>query len=602
MNLFKKIFPYFLAPLLALIIFCLIFQIWKVDLTIPAFSYGSDGFFSIFIIKNIISSGGFACSDNIGLPHLTERFCIYDFPMQSDMFHMLIVKFFTYFTDNVFLVANLFFITSFMLISATSFAVLRHFKIGMITALSISILYAFAPYHFGRNVWHLFLSNYMIVPLSVMVALWITLDKIKIFDINDKQQYCIRRNKFFIVALLITVFAAGNNIYYSFYSCVIFIFAWLLRALKKSKFFDGGGVEVLILCLSNFLTLFYLYLPTLFYQIQRGLSSYVAGRQTSASESFGLKIIDLFMPVANHYLTYLSNSRMNFNFLVEAMPERASESLGFLGSIGFLFLIIWLIGRNFSQENSLIKRTIKQISLSESQQNLISDLAGINLLIVLFATAGGLVMFISIPFPMLRSHARFAIFIAFISLFLVAIISDKIIQKKLFGKEIYAKIALVMVMILALFDQVGKVSPENVQSQMMKDKYYSDLNFISEIENSLPTKSMIFILPNFGFPENDADDYRSIIAYALSKNLRWSYPVVAGRESFFWQKKVLSGDFKSFIKDIKEAGFVGVYVDRDQYSQENNATKLMGLESNLKVLTKVPALVSKNKKLVFYQI
>lgn len=130
MNLFKKIFPYFLAPLLSLITFCLIFQIWKVDLTIPAFSYGSDGFFSIFIIKNIISSGGFACSDNIGLPHLTERFCIYDFPMQSDMFHMLIVKFFTYFTDNVFLVANLFFITSFMLISATSFVVLRHFKLA----------------------------------------------------------------------------------------------------------------------------------------------------------------------------------------------------------------------------------------------------------------------------------------------------------------------------------------------------------------------------------------------------------------------------------------------------------------------------------------
>lgn len=522
--------------------------------------------------------------------------------MESDMFHILIVKFFTYFTDNPFLVANLFFITTFMMISTTSFIVLRHFQISIITALSISVLYAFMPYHFERNVSHLFLSNYMEIPFSVMVALWIASDKIKIFGINSKQQYCIHANKFFFIALLISVFAAGNNIYYAYYSCITFIFAWLIHALKKGSFFDGTGFEVMILCFSTFISLLYLYLPTLFYQLQHGFNSYIAGRDISSSETFGLKIIDLFMPVANHYISYFSNLRLSFNFAVNAGAERASESLGFIGSVGFLFLLIWLVGKNFLQENSFVNKTIKKISLNKKEQDLISDLAGINILSVLFSTVGGLAMFIAIPFPTLRSHARFAIFIAFISLFLVAIIFDKMIEKKLFGKKIYAQIIFVFVMIVALFDQSGKVSAETIQTQSMKDKYYSDRDFIEAIENSIPAKSQIFILPNFGFPENTDDDYRSIIAYAHSKNLRWSYPTVNGRESFFWQEKAVGSTFDEFIKTIKSAGFVGVYIDKEQYLQKNNTKKLMSLESGLRLLSKAPALISKNKNLVFYQI
>ena len=597
MNFLKKVSPYFLAPFLALIVFALVFEIWKIDLTSPTFNYGGDVLFSIFIIKNIVTTGWFVYSDNIGLPHLTERFCLYDFPMQSDIFHMLIVKFLSYFSDNVFLIANLFFIISFMLIATTSFIVLRHFQIGILVSVLVSILYAFAPYHFGRNVWHLFLSNYMIVPLSTMVALWISSDKIKIFDINQKGQYNIAANKFFFLALAISIFSATNNIYYAYYSIIIFIFAWLLQALKKGKFFDGGGLEVMLLSGFILFTLFYLGLPTLNYQIDHGFNNYMSGRRVASSEVFGLRIADLLMPVANHYVTYLSNLRLNFNLEAEVNHERISESLGFIASAGFIFLMIWIIGRNFSQENSFINKTINKISLQKSEQNLISDLAGINLLSILFATAGGLVMFISLPFPMLRSHARFAIFIAFFSLFLVAIISDKIVKKK-----IGAKFLIIIAMILALFDQTGRVSAISAQPKEMINKYHSDRNFIENIENSLPKKSMIFILPTYGFPESNLDSYESVLAYAHSQNLRWSYPAVKGREAFFWQQKVLAGDFDSFIKEIKAAGFVGVYIDRNQYMRENNAKSLNKLERNLKAISKASELVSQNKKLVFYQI
>lgn len=602
MKLLKNPSSCLLAPIFSLVVFCIIFQIWKVDLTLPAFSYNNDGLFSIFIIKNIISSGWFMCSDNIGLPHLTERFCLYDFPMESDMFHIIVIKFITLFSDNPFLVANLFFISTFVMTSATAFIALRQFKVSIFTATIIGVLYAFVPYHFTRNVWHLFLSNYMIIPLSVMVGLWIAQDKIAIFYVNAKNQYAVRANKYFLFALLIAILVAGNNVYYAYYSCIIFMLAWFLRGLRSGVFFGKGGFEPIILCGATFVTSFYLYLPTLFYQLNHGFNPYLAGRGVSASEVFGLKIIDLFMPVANHHISYFSNLRLNFDDQVVAGWERMSESLGLLGSIGFLFLFVWLFGRNFRQKKSLVNQTIKQLSLNKNERDLISYLAEFNIFGVLFSTVGGLVMFLVLPFPTLRSHARFAIFIAFISLFIIAIIFDKLIEKKLFGKKLYAQIAVVIVMIFGIFDQVGRGSSEMAQASWIKDKYYSDSNFIKTIENSVPPKSMIFILPSFGFPENVSDDYHSVIAYAHSKNLRWSYPVVAGREGFFWQQRVMSLNFGQFIKEIKAVGFVGVYLDEDQYRDQNNTTKLMSLKSNLKSISKTPPMISKNKKLIFYQI
>ncbi|MDX2082850.1 MAG: hypothetical protein SFV53_02550 [Rickettsiales bacterium] len=601
MQLFKKLSFYFLAPLLSLLIFILFFQLWKIDLALPIFSYDNDALISIFIAKNIINSGSFVCSDKIGLPNLTQEFCLYDFPIQSDFFHLSLIKFLAQFSNNPFLVVNLFFILTFAMIALTGFIALRQSQIGIFSAVLISILYTFAPYHFSRNIWHLFISNYMIVPLTIMVGLWIADNKIKVFAINEKQQYSLVKNKFFIISSLIAAFAAFNNIYYAFYSAVIFIFSWFLNFLKNGRFTNSGFFEVVILCLIIFAALFCLYLPTLFYQLNYGFNPYLAGRATSASELYGLRIIDLLLPVANHYIDYFSTLKLNFNSLVEAGAERTSESLGLIASISFLFLLIWLPAKSFSQQNSLAKKTIIKFSLSKKDQNLISNLAGINMLGLLMVTVGGFIMFMAISLPMLRSHARFAIFISFLAFFFVAIIFDKLADKKLFGKTIFTKIIIAIVFTLALFDQAGKASADSIQSQEMKDKFFSDKNFIEKIENFLPQKSMIFILPAFGFPENGGDDYRSIIAYAHSKNLRWSYPVVAGRRSFFWQQKVINLDFKQFIAELKNAGFAGIYLDKEQYRDIYTTKNLIALETNLKSVAK-SKIISSDKKIIFYQI
>lgn len=595
-KLLKNILQYSAAPVLSLLIFAILFQIWKIDLNLPIFDYSGDTLFSIFEMKSVIDNRWFLTNDYIGFPQSLGKFNLYDFPLQAESIHFLVVKFFTLFSSSPFWVINCFFISSFALISASSFAVLRSFKISVFSAIIVSVLYAFTPYHFSRNETHLFLSNYMAIPLIVMLALWIITDKIQIISCNKKNQLCFAPNPSFFIAASYCCFIAANGIYYALYAIIIFIFAWFLRNLKKDNFISNIPSSV-ALCGIIIFMLFLLYLPSFIYWFHNGGNASVVNRDPIESEYYGLKIINLFLPVANHYIDYLRNLRFLFDELSLKNLEQGSESLGILASTGFLFLILWLFAQNHAGEKSVFQKTIKKYSLNENDQNLISNLAGLNLLSVLFATIGGFVMFVVIPFPLIRSHARFSIFIAFFSLFIMAIIFDKAVKKK----KLFAKIAILIISTLAIFDQVGKVSASIPQSEKVKSAFISDRDFVQKIESTMPKDAMIFVLPVIDFPEN-AEPYDLLGGYLHSKNLRWSYPAIAGRPSNLWQHEVVKMNFEDFIFEIKSKGFSGIYLNQKMMAEKFSWSEVRQFTKQLKQISQELPLVSADSNLMFFEI
>lgn len=597
MKNLKTISSYLVAPILSLIILTFFFQLWKVDLSLPIFGYdGGDSLFGIFEAKSIVDGGWFFTNSFIGFPQSLEQFNLYDFPLQADSFHFLIIKIFSYFTSNPFLIMAWFFIASFALISTVSFAVLRSFNISNFSATIVSILYAFTPYHFSRNLSHAFLGNYVAIPLVIMVSLWIISDKMKLIEINKKGQFYLNPNRCFYIALAISLFVAANGIYYAFYACIIFGFSWFLRGLKNGTLLDRKSLTTIALSGAIIFALLCLYLPSFLYWSANGLNNSVANRDIMESERFGLKIVNLFIPIANHYLEYFRNLRWCFDEIASE-GESGMESLGIIAASGFLFLLLWLIVRGQSGANSFFQKTIKKFSLSENDQNLISDLAGLNLISVLFATVGGFVMFVAMAFPLVRSHARFSIFIAFFSLFLVAIICDKIVQKR----ENLAKILISIIFVLALFDQVGKVSAKSIQGDEVKSNFVSDQNFVKKIEEMMPKGAMIFMLPVLNFPESE-EPYHLLAGYLHSKELHWSYPAMRGRQSNLWQQEIAEFGFADFISEVKKKGFVGIYVDRRLVAEKYSWPEVRKLEARLKKVAKREMLVSKNANLVFFEI
>lgn len=566
MNYLKKSLPYFAAPTLALLTFFIYFNLWNADFHKVLFNnYEWDSLFHAFFVKTVIDNGWFMVNKFVGWPQLEGAFYLYDFPLEGSSFAMLLFKFFAFFSDNVFLVTNLYFFTTIILIALTTFIALRNFGISVFSALLIAVLYDLNGYHIMRLTFHCFLTNYMMIPLVVMVGFWIINDKIAFLTLNAKKQYTLRPNRFFLIAFLITALVATNDVYYAVYSCIFYLFAWFIRGLQNGKFLDVSLFNMLAISAAAIFVLLCLYMPSFLYWIENGANKETALRGYSESEYYALRVVDLLLPTSRHFIEYLANIRNFFNeHISQSVPqayERESQSLGLLGSFGFVFLLFWLFCRSFSQ-SEIIKNTIQKLKLKSNDIALLSNLASLNLLSVLYATVGGFVMFMVPFFPMLRAHSRFSTFIAFISMLTVALIFDKFLEKNIFKRKIYAQIIILFIAILALCDQLGSPKSFIFHHPALELRFNSDKNFVEKIEANIPSGSRIFILPLQKFPEGEL--YTGMIGYLHSKNLIWSYPVMRNRPSAIWQKKVMNLEFPEFIEAIKKAGFNGIFIDRTE--------------------------------------
>lgn len=112
---------------------------------------------------------------------------------------------------------------------------------------------------------------------------------------------------------------------------------------------------------------------------------------------------------------------------------------------------------------------------------------------------------------------------------------------------------------------------------------------------------MIFQLPYVPFPEyppvNRMSDYSHFRAYLHSKDLRWSYGAIKGREVDGWQRMVASMPVDEMLKALSQKGFEGIYLDSHGF--EDSGANLM---SDIKRVLGTEPLVSDNQRLYFFDM
>ena len=590
----QSILIYLAAPLISLFTVFLVFQINILDLGKPIFSYDGDSLFILLLIKTIISQGWFFFNPAVGLPHIDGIFYFHDFPLQASSFNFLVFKLISYFTQNPLLILNIFFIASFSLISFTSFIALKSLKTGNLSAILVSVLYAFMPYHFIKGVNHIFLSNYMVIPLIFMVSMWIFEKKISLITLDKDGKFYLKPNQYFTYGALIIIFMSVNDIYYAFYGSIIFIISWFISALQSGKFLNKNLFNLVALAFLQLLVILIIYFPSIIFWQKHGYNN-LSDRIISDSEFFGLKIVNFFLPVTNHYIEFFRD--ISFAF-IDAVGggERVAQSLGLGVSFCLIFLLLWPLLK-MSNKSELLNKIIQKFSLTKRDQEIVNRLSSMSLLAILFSTTGGLVMFIAMIFPSIRSHARFSILIAFFALVLLSLFFDKIVESKIFQKKILAKILVIFITILMIFDQSGnhKINEDKIVKNIQK--FAIDKKFIQNIEQDFAKDAAIFNLPFAEFPV--ARNYQNLLGYIHSENLRWSYPAMSGRESNKWQKKVIKLPFAELIAEIKNAGFQGILINIPNYTADHGADKMQEM---LRKFSKGAAKFSDNSQWVFYDI
>jgi hypothetical protein len=587
MSRLKRILSSELSLYVYAVVLCFFFlfwylQLWNADFYIP-FDYHWDALNTGASIKGMIDTHGWYVSNNyIGAPY---GFLNYDFSSNVNL-DMGIMKIISLIVPNWAFTLNVYFILTFILVTITTLFVFRKLGLSPLVSIVGSLLFAFAPYHFLQGEMHLNLSAYYLIPLFVLVCLWLFEEDFSLKLYRTYEGGNRHVNGRAIGAILICLFTGATFIYYPYFSCFFLIIAGAGAAIGLRKWQPLFNSLILIVIVVAVVIAFDI--PALVYQIQNG-SNHAIVRLPSDSELYGLKIIQLLLPVAhnpNPFLAALAD-RYN-NTAILNLPETLSASLGLIGSIGFIFLVVWVFYNVFVRKSSF-----------KAPFDKISRLSTLNLAAVILGTLGGLGTLIAyIAFPEIRTYTRVSIFIAFFSLLAFMLIVEYLIKKTTFSKIVTGSL-LAILLVVGINDQASPAFVPDYYSY--KASFNNDDKFVKLIEAVYPDDKMIFQLPYVAYPEggitNRLSDYDLIRGYLHSTGVSWSYGAMKGRYGDFWMQVTAQKPAEDLVKDLVFSGFNGIYIDTFGYADSGAE-----IIHSLSVILNVTPIVSANRRLVFFDL
>jgi phosphoglycerol transferase len=530
--------------------------------------YDQDNLLQAALTKTLIKSGFSLINTQIGAPAF---FDYKDYPM-SESASLVILKLLSFISANYVIVFNLFFILSFLLTTLTSLFVFRYLGLDKPFALGASLLFTFLPYSFLRaEMGHFFLCTYYVVPIYVLL----------IFSVLRQPQSSrsIHPGLYMVFAALACLFAASSGVYYAFFAAYLLLFAGVVTSIEKKQWKPLGKAAILASLIS--LTLVLNMLPAIYTKSERGTNDEMIHRTSEEAELYGLKITQLLLPTDRHRVQTLANFKDYYNSTAPLSNENRSATLGIIGSIGFLLLLLILLVRKFPYTSETLL-----------------DLSRLNIAAVLLGTVGGLgSVFSYLVSPMIRGYNRISVFIAFFSLAAFFLLLQAILKKKasplLINKLSWALI--IFLVIPGIVDQMPHMGFSRDQAL-----FASDASFVAKIEKAMPAGAMVMQLPFVKFPESLPSEgmYSLFRGYLHSNQLRWSYGSMRGQGVSLWQEQVANEPVDKMLADVAYAGFTGLYIYRQGF-----ATQRKDIEKQINaVLHTGPLLVSAEQDLAFYDL
>lgn len=502
-------------------------------LKFPISYSGGDDFTSYGNAKVILESGWTIHNELVGAPFSANML---DFPpFFLDNYGTCITKFFGLFTDNAFLALNLRYLSVPFISSILCYYVLIFSGMRRLLSVPLSISFVFLPYYFYRGIFHIVLTDYSFVVLSIFLCLYL-------YKHKEDNGWKINRSITLLVVLYCFLIANNGIGYYPAFSCFFLAVTALIVYFEKKEIKSIVPYLCTIICICVFFASNFI--PAFIYNLENGKNPTAVNRLPIEQEIYGLKISQLILPNTIYGSDRLTNRIKSYKISAPLQNENAASYLGLVPSMGFIFLIL-----------SLFK---------VSKDPIINLLSKLNIAAVLLATIGGFSTIFSVFITsMLRGYNRISVFIGFISILALGILLNNAIDKIKHKKLATACISLLIICIVAIQLPRGN---NFVWAKLAS----SDADFIHSIEQSVPENSCIYQLPYKKFPEtgpiNKMNDYHLLTGFLHSKTLKWSYGAVKGRPADLWNEWVSNLPLSQRLKVLSIVSFEGVYVDWRAYS------------------------------------
>lgn len=583
------------AGLVALLAAAWALKLWHADLSLPLrYTAVDDTKFYLMLVKGISGHGWFLTNPSLGAPFGQQLF---DFPQGADDLNFLLIRFLALFSSNPALLANLFYLATFVLAAFTAHVVLRSLGVSTPSAGLVAVLFAVLPYHFFRGESHMLLSAYYAVPLSAYLFFSLIGNR-DLF--TARPTHVPRALKWLsgrtLTTLGLCVVIGSASLYYAtlaeFLLLAATVVALVLRRPRRQLV--TGAVVVIAIAATLAANL----APSLVYQLRHGTNHQLT-RSALQDESHGLKLTNLVLPNPNSRIGPLAHLAGRYdNAVAPSYCEACYASLGTVGTAGFLWLAVCGLGTLLGAVGWYgSRRLFRHSAFGVGVALAVASIGGISSLVEFFIT------------PDIRGWNRISIFIAFFSFLAVGLLLDRLwLWTRRGRRELLAGSALAAgLFAFGVYDETSDffVPPYSAIAR----QYRSDDAFVHAIEARLPPGASVFQLPYVPFPEgyplgptnSTAPSYNSsyelLRGYLHSRQLRWSYGAMKGRPAD-WSSQLAPKPLGLVLPAVAAAGFQGLWVDPQGYPADGGRQ----IRSALQALLGPAPLVSPAGDLWFFDL
>lgn len=493
--------------------------------------YSGDNALVLALLKSIDENGFFGIwfNSRIGAP---ETSSLIDFPVWGNIMAIL-VWIISWFTDSIPRIMYTYLLLTFALNSLGMSFLLRKLKIGRVVSFIISILFTAAPHHFYRYFIQLSLSNYMFIPIAIYLCLII----LGIIESGSNWEVCI-------CAVLLGL---GYGYYYAF-GLILLAVSYCILCVKSENLkvlIRKGWIIITVLG-----TILISLVPKIVFSLINGKNLEAGRRAFWEQELYGLKIINMFMPVSYSRIGFLRRITETYiNSGVPSVNENAYASLGIVGVIAFIMLCV-----------AFFISFIQKDKCKGNEWGLVDFLIIETLVFILVASVGGFgEIFNWTVTSQIRCYNRAIIVIQALVLVLLAVVLNKVMIKK----QHLGLIVSTGVLLVGCYDQINICDADWQRGFDERQVVFE--NYFSTLEDSLDEGAMVYQLPYMDFPEagniNWMYDYEPFVGYLFTDTLKWSYGGVRGRNTAARDLFIDGGMSENFIQGIKATGFKALYID-----------------------------------------
>lgn len=562
--------------LLAFVVASVVMTGWP-DGLIPNLSYpysvSGDGLAVSWVTQNLIEGNWLLRTDRSGYPFGSG---LLDYPM-SDAGSHAILKLLGWLTGTHWATTNAYFLLGFPVVFAAAYAVFRAMRISPALSTAASMLFTLLPYHFLR-LEHLFLTWYFPVPVFFLLA-W------RLYGWTGEQIRAAVRGRAGIVYIPVLLVLGSFGVYYAIFGIIVLLVGGLggwIRGRSVMTLATAIAATSLVTVAVGINVA-----PNLVYMARNGLNPEVASRGPEDSETYGLKLVQMVLPRADHRIAGFGDVTRTYDRLAPLVNENATATLGVVGTAGLLLLggvvLTRLAGRESDERLAFLALVILCLCA-------ISTIGGVSAIFSMLAT------------PIIRGWNRISVFVAFGAIATAMIALEWLLTRYTSARWLTPMLAVVafLVATLGALDQTAPAC--RVCNRAVRDAFERDRSFVTAIEQRLPTGAGMYQMPYMAFPEapplNRLHAYDPAAGAIYSNRLRWSYGAIKGREGDLYLRALGMQPIAAQLDVLRRLRFSGIYLDRRGYQDGGRAVE----EALRQSLGTGPALVRSDGQVAFYTV